>query len=60
MSIKNSTKYGIFIVGGLSLLILSAFAISDSSQDSIKIPSNPSQKSINEPITISRSAALVP
>lgn len=58
MSIKNSTKYGIFIVGAFSLLILSAFAISNSSQDCIKIPNNPSQKSIDEPITISRSALL--
>lgn len=43
MTIGNSKKYGIILIGALSLLILGALALSNHSPDNIKLPNNPSQ-----------------
>ncbi len=51
---RNIIKYGIFLVGTLSLLTLNGLALSNSSNDSIQL-SNDS----NEPVTISVSGSLV-
>ncbi len=51
---RNIIKYGIFLVGTLSLLTLDGLALSNSSNDSILL-SNDS----NEPVTISVSGSLV-
>jgi hypothetical protein len=45
--VRNLIKYGIFLVGTLSLLILNASAMSDPSENSIKL-----ENSIDEPIGI--------
>jgi len=51
---RNIIKYGIFLVGTLSLLTLNGLSLSDSSNDGIQL-SNDS----NEPVTFSVSGALV-
>ncbi|MFZ2500230.1 hypothetical protein [Methanosarcina sp.] len=54
MTIGNSKKYGIILIGALSLLILGALALSDSSQDDIKLSNN-----TDEPINITVSSSVL-
>lgn len=54
MTIKGSTKYGIVLVGALSLLILGSLVLSDSSHDNIKLAN-----SVEEPLFIPISSSIV-
>lgn len=55
MPMKNNTKYGIFVLGALSLIMLSSLVLADSSQDNSKLAND-----INKSTNICIYASLVP
>lgn len=61
MTKSNSTKYGLLLVGILSLLIVGIFMLSDVSQDSFKTleqSEKPEETNFDKPITIGISGSL--
>jgi hypothetical protein len=58
MTIGNSKKYGIILIGVLSLLILGALALSDSSQDDIKLSNNTDETSYDTDANKQRSIEI--
>jgi hypothetical protein len=55
MPMENNTKYGIFVLGALSLIMLSSLVLADSSQDSSKLAND-----IDKPTSICIYASLIP
>jgi len=62
MTIGSNKKYGIILIVALSLFILGALALYDSSKDDVKLSNNADEptnnSSVEEPITSSMSASL--